>query len=301
MTGVRARVDAGGDDVRPSPNAPRQARYTAVAGGRSIASTGTSGSSSQWCSATGIGCRSVQRADRCARAAEVRGRGDHEHVVAGVVERLGERHDAGGLHTVVVRHQDSHDSEPTSPSRSGFRTSYPLQPPLPPSLRCGSRWVTLGPMADVLVVGGGVLGTMHAYTAQGLGHTVTHLEADLEARKASVRNFGLIWVSGRAPGAELSLALQARRAVGGHRPTGPRRRLPPRRLAHGRPAPGRARGDGGRRGRAGSDLRQVRMLDAAEVPAVNPAVRGSVLGALHCARDVIVEPRRVLPACARGR
>src|SRR6476659_3039876 len=65
-------------------------------------------------------------------------------------------------------------------------------------------------MATVLVVGGGVLGTMHAYAAQQLGHTVTHLEADLEARKASVRNFGLIWVSGRAPGAELSLALRAR-------------------------------------------------------------------------------------------
>ncbi len=52
----------------------------------------------------------------------------------------------------------------------------------------------------VVIVGGGVLGTMHALEACRRGWEVTHLEADAGPRRASVRNFGLVWVSGRAPG-----------------------------------------------------------------------------------------------------
>ena len=151
-------------------------------------------------------------------------------------------------------------------------------------------------MATVLVVGGGVLGTMHAFAAQERGHAVTQLEADLEARKASVRNFGLIWVSGRAPGSELALALRARelweqiaRQVPGvgFRPDGSLTVAQhPGELAVlesvGAAPEAAARG--------------FRLLEGAEVPAVNPAIRGSVLGALLCTRDAIVEPRRVLPA-----
>src|SRR6185437_2420686 len=37
-----------------------------------------------------------------------------------------------------------------------------------------------------------------------------HLEREAGPRGASVRNFGLIWISGRAPGPELELALRAR-------------------------------------------------------------------------------------------
>ena len=62
----------------------------------------------------------------------------------------------------------------------------------------------------VVVVGGGVLGMMHALEARRRGHEVVHLEREPVPRGASVRNFGLIWVSGRAPGAELDLALRAR-------------------------------------------------------------------------------------------
>jgi glycine/D-amino acid oxidase-like deaminating enzyme len=62
----------------------------------------------------------------------------------------------------------------------------------------------------VVVVGGGVLGMMHALEARRRGHEVVHLEREPVPRGASVRNFGLIWVSGRAPGAELDLALWAR-------------------------------------------------------------------------------------------
>lgn len=150
-------------------------------------------------------------------------------------------------------------------------------------------------MADVVVVGGGVIGTMHARAAVERGHSVVQIEADLEARKASVRNFGLVWVSGRAPGAELDLALRARaewEAIGarvpgiGFRPDGSLT------VAQ---EPGEvavleavcARDDAARRG--------LRFVDADEARALNPAVRGKVLAAMHCARDAVVEPGRVLP------
>ena len=62
----------------------------------------------------------------------------------------------------------------------------------------------------VVVVGGGVFGTMHALFALARGASVVHLERDAVPSGATVRNFGLIWVSGRAPGRELALALRAR-------------------------------------------------------------------------------------------
>jgi FAD dependent oxidoreductase TIGR03364 len=151
-------------------------------------------------------------------------------------------------------------------------------------------------MATVLVVGGGVLGTMHAYTAQQLGHTVTQLEADLEARKASVRNFGLVWVSGRAPGSELSLALRARElweVIGAGVPGVGFRADGSITVAQ---HPGELAVLEAVAAAPEATARQLRMLEPSEVSKVNPAVRGSLLGALYCARDAIVEPRRALPA-----
>ena len=52
----------------------------------------------------------------------------------------------------------------------------------------------------IVVVGGGVLGTMHAVMARRRGYEVVQLEREAEARGASVRNFGLVWVSGRRAG-----------------------------------------------------------------------------------------------------
>src|SRR5215467_8837482 len=51
---------------------------------------------------------------------------------------------------------------------------------------------------------------MHAYLALTAGCDVVLVEREDAARGASVRNFGLIWVSGRSGGAELALALRAR-------------------------------------------------------------------------------------------
>jgi FAD dependent oxidoreductase TIGR03364 len=151
-------------------------------------------------------------------------------------------------------------------------------------------------MSRVVVVGGGVVGTMHAWAARRRGHDVLQLEADAEPRRASVRNFGLVWVSGRAPGPELELALRARAlweqlgaAIGGigFRPDGsltvaqhPAELAVMSELV--------AQPDADRRG--------VRILDAEETRIRNPALRGELLGALHCSHDAVVEPGQVLPA-----
>ncbi len=148
----------------------------------------------------------------------------------------------------------------------------------------------------VVIVGGGIIGTMHCLQACRLGWDVIHLEADAGPRRASVRNFGLVWVSGRAPGAELDLALRARQlweeiagsSTGvGFRPdgsvtvAGDDSELALMSEAAARPdAPSRG----------------FELLDASGVRQVNPAVKGEIAGGLWCRGDAIVEPGSVLGA-----
>jgi FAD dependent oxidoreductase TIGR03364 len=135
---------------------------------------------------------------------------------------------------------------------------------------------------------------MHAVEACKRGLDVLQIEADAGPRRASVRNFGLVWVSGRAPGPELELALRARELWGelgaevgelGYRPDGSVTV-------------------------AGSDLelavmaelaaqpeasaRGVEVLDPVGVREVNPSIGGEVAGGLWCRNDAVVEPGRVL-------
>ena len=148
----------------------------------------------------------------------------------------------------------------------------------------------------IVVVGGGVLGTMHAVMARRRGYEVVHLEREAEARGASVRNFGLVWVSGRQAGAELGFALRARElweelgaAVPGlgFRPAGSLTlaaddaELQVLKEAAGRPD---------------ADLRGLELLDPRAVRQVNPALRGELAGGLLCRADAVVEPRQALPA-----
>ena len=148
----------------------------------------------------------------------------------------------------------------------------------------------------IVVVGGGVLGTMHAVMARRRGYEVVHLEREAEARGASVRNFGLVWVSGRQAGAELGLALRARElweelgaAVPGlgFRPAGSLTlatddaELQVLKEAAGRPD---------------ADRRGFELLDPRAVRQVNPALRGELVGGLLCRADAILEPRQALPA-----
>ena len=155
-------------------------------------------------------------------------------------------------------------------------------------------------MERAVVVGAGVIGSLHALLALERGYEVVHLERELAARGASVRNFGLVWVSGRRPGAELSFALRARELWG--------------RLARDLPGLGfRANGSltiaqqepelrvlEAVMARADASERELTLLDPAEARRVNPAVGGELLAALHCRADAAVEPRRV-PAAIRAR
>lgn len=153
--------------------------------------------------------------------------------------------------------------------------------------------VTPGDSLRVVVVGGGVIGTMLAFFATRRGCEVIQLEREGASRGASVRNFGLVWVSGRRAGDELAFALRSRRLW--------------EEIAADVPAVGfrangsltlvqdeaelavleqtAAREDASRRG--------FELLDESSVRAVNPAVRGDVLGGLFCVWDAAVEPRLV--------
>jgi FAD dependent oxidoreductase TIGR03364 len=147
-----------------------------------------------------------------------------------------------------------------------------------------------------VVAGGGVIGTWHAIELSRAGYSVAHLEADRAPTGASVRNFGLIWVSGRRSGAELDAAQRSRQRwqeLGadvpgiGFRPAGSLtlawtdgERKVMQEFAH----------------HPDAAARGIAYVDPDEVSTVNPAVRGEVAGGLHCAEDAVVEPRRALAA-----
>lgn len=151
----------------------------------------------------------------------------------------------------------------------------------------------------VLIVGGGVLGTMHAWQALTRGHEVVQLEREPEARGASVRNFGLVWVSGRADGAELGTALRARELWAG--------------LGEAVPGLGFRAAGSLTVVRTGAELavaeafaaspaaaeRGTTLLEPAAARRRNPALRGEFRAALWCAKDAVVEPRTAQPALRR--
>jgi FAD dependent oxidoreductase TIGR03364 len=151
-------------------------------------------------------------------------------------------------------------------------------------------------VSRVVVVGGGAVGTMHAYAARRRGFEVVQLEREAGPRGASVRNFGLVWVSGRAPGPELALAQRARglwEEIGTAVPgTGFR--------ARGSLTLARTEAEFAvcTRAAAAPDAaeRGLELLDADGVRKANPALRGAFAGGLLCHRDASVEPRQVLGA-----
>lgn len=65
--------------------------------------------------------------------------------------------------------------------------------------------------ADVAIVGGGIIGLAHAYTAAIQGRKVVLFERNERAAGASIRNFGLIWPIGQPAGPMLEMALNSRR------------------------------------------------------------------------------------------
>ena len=147
-----------------------------------------------------------------------------------------------------------------------------------------------------VVVGAGILGTVHAFFALARGAQVVHLERDTLPSGATVRNFGLIWVSGRAAGREVSLALRSRElwqaiadevAGVGFRANGSltlvntegEMQVAERAVA-----------------REDSDLREFVLLTHDEVLGRNPALEGKFEAGLWCGRDAAVESRAALGA-----
>ncbi len=142
---------------------------------------------------------------------------------------------------------------------------------------------------------------MHAFMARRRGLEVVHLERELVARGASVRNFGLVWVGARAGGAELELSLQARsmwdevaREV--DMPSAALRPAGSLTVATDEPEMALL-GQACSRDDAGA--RQWELLDAAAAREVNPELSDEVAGALWCRLDAIVEPRTMVAALGR--
>jgi FAD dependent oxidoreductase TIGR03364 len=151
-------------------------------------------------------------------------------------------------------------------------------------------------MNRVVIVGGGIVGTMHAVEARLRGWEVIQLERDPEPRSATVRNFGMIWISGRAPGRELAAALASRQRWSelgaeieelGFRADGSLTCV---------------EGDDQVAvleqvlARPDASRRDLELLDGDAARRVNPLVGSHVDAALWCRADAKVEPHRALPA-----
>jgi len=146
----------------------------------------------------------------------------------------------------------------------------------------------------ILIIGGGIIGTAHAYEALKSGHQVIQLERDDVARSASVRNFGLVWVSGRKSGAELHTAVRARQLwdeIHGAIPELIFRPNGSLTLAINKEEV--AVMEECLR-KEDASLRQWQILDRDETQKINPALRGNYLASLWCPLDATVEPGSVL-------
>lgn len=146
---------------------------------------------------------------------------------------------------------------------------------------------------DLAIVGAGILGLAHALVAARRGLRVVVLERDAQANGASVRNFGLVVVTGQAPGTDRVRALRGRdiwlevAAAAGIPIMHPGALLAVRRpealaLLEAFVRSGQAEG--------------CRLLSRAELRAVQPDLAGETLcGGLHSPHELRVESREAIP------
>jgi glycine/D-amino acid oxidase-like deaminating enzyme len=154
---------------------------------------------------------------------------------------------------------------------------------------------------DVLVIGGGIVGTSTAYHLARRGVSVTLVDGEHVGWGASGRNLGLVWMHTRRPGPELDLVWPTRRSI--------------------EEMPGELDADFGLQ-TGGSlivferedqvpvfqefvDARQglaldVRLISGDDARAMMPMLPDSVIGASYCANDAQIDPGRYSPAYAKA-
>jgi FAD dependent oxidoreductase TIGR03364 len=150
-------------------------------------------------------------------------------------------------------------------------------------------------VSRVLVIGAGIFGTMHAYFAHKAGHDVTLIERDPRPMSASVRNFGMVAVGGRAPGEELQVALRARELWGEIASDHPSLTFRPSGSIVVATAENHLDVMHKVAQYPDAHLRGWTVLDRSEAQDMNPGLQGrGVEGGLFCSEDAVVEPDRVL-------
>lgn len=147
---------------------------------------------------------------------------------------------------------------------------------------------------QILIIGGGVIGTMHAWRLVKRGYRVVQIDRDPVPLQASVRNFGLVWVGGRRAGEELEEALLARELW--DEVAADVRDLSLR--ANGSLTIARAAAEVKVMEQSmllpDAEARGWQLLSAEEARQINPAVRGKFEAALYCSKDAAVEPAHLL-------
>ncbi|MBH0775267.1 TIGR03364 family FAD-dependent oxidoreductase [Nocardia bovistercoris] len=147
----------------------------------------------------------------------------------------------------------------------------------------------------LVIIGGGILGTAHAFAAVTRGHEVVQLERESQARGASARDLGLIRVSG-CTDAELDRTLRSRllwEEIGGRVPTVGFRPCGSITLVRTEAELAVAEAAAAR---ADAEAYGFELLDPERVRTVHPALGGKFTAGLHCAADAAVESRQALPA-----
>jgi FAD dependent oxidoreductase TIGR03364 len=148
--------------------------------------------------------------------------------------------------------------------------------------------------ADVCIVGAGMLGLAHGLEARRRGLSVVVIERELHAVGASVRNFGHLFFSGLAEGDDFNCALRSRgRWLELGRTTGLEVRETGSILV--------ARADDELavlEAVAADPAREAAMLTARQVTELVPIAEAGIVGGLHCALDLRVNPRAAVAALA---
>lgn len=147
---------------------------------------------------------------------------------------------------------------------------------------------------DVCVVGAGIVGLAHAFEARARGLSVTILDRSDRAAGASVRNFGHVIVSAMADGAVLECALAARErwlALG----------LRAGLQVHetGTVIVARAEDELAVMAQIADDPRRgARLITVRDIGRLAPIPTAGLVGGLHAALDLRVDPRRATAALA---